>query len=43
MRSLIDLQSIGTIKCKSCNGICLLDYYLRIFRCQKCGKEYIIL
>lgn len=35
------LKEIGSVKCKKCDGICLLDYYGRYFVCQHCGTKYI--
>lgn len=35
------LKEIGSVKCKKCDGICLLDYYRYCFVCKNCGTEYI--
>ena len=35
------LKDIGSVKCKKCDGICLLDIYKRYFVCQCCGTKYI--
>ena len=35
------LKEIGSIECKKCDGICLLDTYRHCFVCQHCGTEYI--
>lgn len=34
------LQDIGNVKCKKCDGICLLSYYTYRFVCQECGTQY---
>ena len=36
------LEEIGNVKCKKCDGICLLDKYTHNFVCQQCGTRYIL-
>ena len=35
------LKGIGSVKCKECDGVCLLDIYNHYFVCQHCGNKYI--
>ena len=35
------LKDIGSVKCKKCDGICLLDIYTHHFVCQSCWTRYV--
>ena len=37
------LQDIGSIKCKKCGGICLVDLFTSHFVCQECWTRYVLL